>query len=307
MISGGCFRRADLRESIVDHRQWEALLIRMLFSLVVLQSVQWGISYQPIDTGKANGLGKFIPTVIDLFSDTGLQNNLFIPVCAVALVCYVIGVYSHVSLGIAGLICIGMGTLENSQGWIGHTTQLVTLVVLTQSVVYWIRPRRFTDGKNERRAIHWAKVTIASAYVVSGLVKFLRSDGQWLWQSPWLALQFVKTGEQNFLNRLEEPAVDGLLDQLPALILEYPNIFRCIFGIGLLIELFCFLALVGRKSALGYGLLLILFHLSISITMRLDFTNHILLIGVFLVNIPWWICQLIRRQVSDNELGGSVG
>lgn len=296
MISEGRFKMAVLRESIVDHRKWEALLMRILFSLVVLQSIQWGISYHPIDTGKANGLGKFLPATIDLFSDTGLQDALFIPLCAVALVCYVIGVYSHVSLTVVGLICIGMGTLENSQGWIGHTTQLVTLVVLTQSIVYWIRPRRFTDGKNELRAIHWAKVTIASAYVVSGLVKLLRSDGQWFWQSPWLALQFVKTGEQNFLNRLEEPVVDGLLEQLPMLILEYPNISRCIFGAGLLVELFCFLTLVGRKSALGYGLLLILFHLSISVSMRLDFTNHILLIGVFVVNIPWWLCLLIRGK-----------
>lgn len=303
MRSEGRFRMARLRESIVEHSRLEALLIRILFSLVVLQSVQWGISYQPIDTVKANGLGKFIPAIIDLFSDTCLQNALFIPLCSVALFCYVIGVYCHVSLSIAGLICIGMGTLENSQGWIGHTTQLVTLVVLSQSVVYWMRPRRVTDGKNELRAIHWAKVTIASAYVVSGLVKLLRSDGQWFWQSPWLALQFVKTGEQDFLNRLEEPSGHGFIDQLPMLILEHPNIARCIFGAGLLVELFCFLALVGRKSALGYGLLLVIFHLSISVAMRLDFTNHILLVAVFFVNIPWWICLLVRRQGNDDARG----
>lgn len=294
------FRASDLREVIVGYRQWEVLLMRVLFSLVILQSVQWGISYQPIDTENANGLGKFMPKIIDLFSDTGLQNALFIPLCSVALVCYVFGIYSHITLSIAGLICIGMGTLENSQGWIGHTTQLVTMVVLAQSVVYWMRPRRFTDRKNELRAIHWTKVTIASAYVVSGLVKLLRSDGQWLWQSPWLALQFVKTGEQNYLNRLEQPSSHGLTDQLPMLILEYPNIFRCIFGAGLLIELFCFLALVGRKSALCYGFLLILFHLSISFAMRLDFTNHILLVGVFLVNVPWLIFLLIRREGRGN-------
>ena len=196
-----------------------------------------------------------------------------------------------------------IGSLKNSQGAINHSGQLLSMVLLTAWLVYlWAawsdRRRRQTGGAApaeggwwhpgvawERLAVHWIKVTIAASYVVCGLQKWIDSDFQWIWRTPWLAVQIIKSNRADYYSKLEQP-VGWMATELPALILQHPNLARLVFGSGLLLETFAFLALLGRRWAAGYGLALIGLHLSISVAMALNFDLHMWLIAIFLVNLP---------------------
>lgn len=198
-----------------------------------------------------------------------------------------------------------IGSLKNSQGAINHSGQLLSMVLLTAWLLYlWAAwsDRRGHAGNpgstaggwwhpgliRERLVVHWIKVTIAASYVVCALQKWIDSDLQWIWRTPWLAVQIIKNNRAEYFSKLEQPA-GWIAVELPNLILQHPHVARVVFGSGLLLETFAFLALCGRRWAAGYGLALIGLHLSISVVMALNFDLHMWLILIFLVNVPGWL------------------
>jgi hypothetical protein len=76
------------------------------------------------------------------------------------------------------------------------------------------------------------------------------------------------------------------LEQATRWIIEYPNLARFFFGGGLLIELAAFVILINRRWALLGGVAIILFHLSVSKVMQLDFEYHMAVALIFCVNLP---------------------
>ena len=62
-------------------------------------------------------------------------------------------------------------------------------------------------------------------------------------------------------------------ERLPDLIAEHPNLARIFFAPGLLIELFFFLGLLGRRWSAGMGLAAIGLHRSIELVMGLRFAS----------------------------------
>lgn len=191
-------------------------------------------------------------------------------------------------------LSVVIGTLGNSQGAINHSTQMVTLMLLGQFLVYgaaglvdgvaaWARPSLAW----QRRAVYAATVVIAASYVVCGVVKLLNSDFRWLEEAPYLAVQLLKTNWSHYHDTLEMPP--GWLQAATQALVDHPNGARLFFGSGLLIELAGFVVLINRRWAAAGGLAIIALHLSISQVMNLNFLNHILAALIFLVNVPgWW-------------------
>ena len=101
---------------------------------------------------------------------------------------------------------------------------------------------------------------------------------------PYLAVQVLKTNWASYYDNLEPVA--PWLTQATQWIVDYPNIARLFFGMGLIIELVAFVIMINRKWAFFGGLSIIALHLSISKVMNLHFEYHMLAALVFLVNVP---------------------
>ncbi len=223
------------------------------------------------------------------------------PLRIIALAVFALGVAPVLTLGMAAFIGVGAGTLMNSQGAIGHSTQLMSMTALAQWAVYiwWAAARQRTatgwllpDAAGSGNATaDWAKVIIAAGYTVSGVAKWIFSDGEWLERAPFLSLQVIKASEMDYYNRLERDS-GFWVSEFPAFLANHPLVAQALFGAGFFLELLAFLALLGRGWALAFGLGLIGLHLSVSVMMRLHFEDHILLLAIFFVNPVWWIWRI---------------
>jgi hypothetical protein len=198
------------------------------------------------------------------------------------------------------LFSIGIGTLANSQGAANHSTQLVSMILLGQFMTYaafiW-RGGLFKPGEGAQRwVIHVSMVIFAAAYVVSAWMKLDNSDMKWIQRVPSLALELRKSNWSEYYDTLRP--VPESLNRVVDMMSEHPGIARLIFGSGLFIELFAFVALFGRRCAFFTGLAIIVLHMSISQLMQLDFGYHMAAAMLFLVNLPG-IGRTFSRRVLD--------
>jgi hypothetical protein len=280
---------------VVRHAPWELLLMRVFFAGALAYSIRenWPtFTSQPVPHGLARWFDFSFLSNPSLFS-------LLEPVCWVCLGVYAAGFLPVLSLGFVSFLGIGAGTLMNSQGAIGHTTQLLVMVVTAQFLCYaWFAASEnnfLSPSQNAHTwAADWSKVVIAAGYTVSGVVKLVRTEGEWIARSPLLSLQLMKTNEMDYYNRLME-GQSFWADTFPRILVEHPWLAWIIFGLGLFLELFCFLAMLGRVWALAFGASLIVMHLTISKIMRLSFEEHMLLLLIFFVNVPFWAAWLVNR------------
>ena len=293
------FAQCAFVERWIDHALYELILMRLLFAAVIYDSINWGRTFSKIVD--ANGLARIEP-LQDSLLWFGQAENLgwirswfWIP-----LAVYVIGLVPIPTILSILAVTISVGTLENSDGGIGHSYQIVSLILLAQlgsSLYNVVRKngesatlprwqRCILPGSSmQNHAVHLTKVTIAAAYVVCGMAKLIKSDFLWINKIPLLSVQITKANLRDYYNTLEEKT-DFVSTRLPQLIVEFPNIARLFFGCGLVLELSAFLALRGRRWALCVGTSLIALHLMIDQVMSLTFWTHIFCIAIFFVNLP---------------------
>lgn len=274
-----------IREVRVEHAGWELFGMRVIFAWLVWTmlpaSVPW--TTQPVPNGLAR--------VIDLtfLADNAVYEPLRWAALA-ALVVYAVGLVPLLSLGGATSLIIMVGTLENSQGAIGHHLQLVCLVAGGQWLAYaaslghWWRP----TTEAHRRAVQTAKLVIVAAYVASACVKLIASGGLWVWQLPDISLQLIKTHANVYYDTLQPQSI-WASETLPRLIVAHPNLTRLFFLPGLLLELFAFLALCGRRAGFAIAAGLLAMHLLIRVVMQLSFSAHEWLLLIFFLNPPYLV------------------
>ncbi len=289
----------NIREVCVDHVAWELVCMRGLFAWLVWSVLPEFIPWttQPVPNGLAH--------IIDLtfLADSTIYTPLRLTALA-ALLFYTIGVVPLLSLGYAGALLTAVGTLENSQGAIGHHLQLVCLVAGGQWLAYLATHFRggqaggserwwLSSIETHRRAVQMAKLVIAVAYVASACVKLIASGGLWVWQLPDIALQLIKTHANVHYDTLV-PQAAWASETLPGLIVAHPNLTRLFFLPGLLLELLAFLALCGRKTGFAIAAGLLVMHLLIRVVMQLSFNAHEWLLLIFFLNLPYLLYLAVR-------------
>ena len=282
----------------LDWSRLEMLLMRAAFALLIFSTIRW-------ETGAwttqkfPNGIAAAFDLTWIARSPPGLGWQAF---TVAGLVAYVAGRMPVLGLIPALFFSLVIGTLGNSQGAINHSTQMVTMMLLAQWLVYliprgpeappsmshWLKP----DFNVQQQVIWWSTLVIAASYVVCGVVKLVNSNGLWLYETPYLAVQLLKTNWCHYHDTLEMPP--GWLQSLIQAMTDHPNLARLFFGMGLLIELGGFVILISRRWALVGGLAIIALHLSISQVMSLNFLTHIYAVLIFAVNVPGWL--LPRRR-----------
>jgi len=283
---------------VIGYGRWERLVMRVAFALVVYFSIRWGVNFdgQP----RPNGLAHWIDFT---FISGGEYKGVLKVFVALSLLVYALGVCPALTLLLPLAVSIASGTLVNSQGAINHDKQIVSLVMIGQvatSAFAVFRGGGFLrlTALWENRLVHVTKTVIIAAYVVSAAVKIDESDGAWIWEDvPRLSVQFRKTNlskESTDLTPVDPFA--GVT--LPDWISEHPYQAMAVFGSGLLLELFCFVGLAGRKWAFFTGLSLVAMHLSIGRLMQLHFDNNVALLVIFFINFPGLTTLFQRGEQS---------
>jgi hypothetical protein len=297
---------------VVAHAGWEMTLMRTFFAVMVWQSVP--SFYYTTSLPHPNGIAHFIdlrflmnPEILGL-----LRGGL-----AVALLFYTAGIFLFISLGFVTFLLVACGSLENSHGAINHTFQPLALAALAQWLVaaFFVIRDRFVrqaafypvaSTEIHRFLIHSAKVALIACYVTSAFTKLERSDGQWIQRTPNLAVAIAKTNAKSYLNAFQP--TEHWAKTAPTLIIDHPNLTRVFFGFGLALELFSFLALLGRWPALLIGGSIIAMHHMISHVMDLHFAIFENLAFIFLINAPWLIVFAIAKtwQLTSQRLRSRV-
>lgn len=139
-----------------------------------------------------------------------------------------------------------------------------------------------------------AQFVIAAAYLISVFSKMIRSDGQWLVNSYYVALDFVKTLRQNYYSGLDpQYAVDP-----PAYIvmmMQHPFLTAVFFDIGVALEAFMIFAVGHRKWTFAFGASLIFMHVTIAKVMNLFFPTHVAMLAIF------WVAPLLLQRLFGEK------
>ena len=237
------------------------------------------------------------------------------------LILYCAGFGLPVVMPILTFILLGSRTLYNSQGYIHHGFQMVSLVLLAQTVVVlvyafrnpkeafglkratsWFRDRNFWDVM-----IRYSQLMIIASYMIPGVIKQFKTGGEWFFRSHYIGVQVVKTHRQNYYNDLDP--TKGEKEEIPTManfMLERRNLTRLLLGAGITLQVIAFLALYNRATLAIFGLLFISFHYLNDIMFGLYFYHVEKLDLIFLVNLPFWIWWLATRKKRRlEEVAGS--
>lgn len=200
----------------------------------------------------------------------------------------------------------GHGTLGNSSGAIGHTTQLVTLVLLASwlaalwsTVCEWRGKSLPNDFTPSQLAADWTRQVFMSTYVVSAISKLIQSHGLWFQDAPYFGLQIVKALG---MAKYGDYGQGNDVEWLAQFMLDHAWLSKLLIGVALPLELFAFLAVLNRRLSLVFGILLYLFHSTVTEVLHLGFVYHKALLLILMVNPLWWLVQGMRRLTGSRTL-----
>jgi hypothetical protein len=292
----------------IPYRGWEMVVMRVLFALVVYSAFPNRVPF----TGAPDPVGIARVMPLTWLSDPGV-----LEVCRwvllVALGVYASGRFYVVALPVMLFLTIAPATLANSQKADHHHLQALGLVLLAQWV--WFTYRAISAGelvragrRTQQLNVFYSQQVLVATYLTTAVWKLWKTNFGWIQQAKYFPVQLAKTRDAEYYNKLEVAGGEasglvGKVDawfaaitpQLETFLFSHSNICRLVIGSGLLLELFAFLALVGRRSRLFYGGLLVVFHLVIGRVMNLDFEYNIFLLLIFFVNLPWLVVALWRK------------
>ena len=287
----------ELRPVRTEHHLVERVAMRVLFAFVVWRHIPASLAHLEITA--PNGLARWFDLrfLLDPQAFAWCRYAL-----AAALVVYVLRIGWSVALPYMTLLSIGVGTVINSHGAIAHYLQIVSLVLGAQTAAhfYSLFAVRAESGAAyraaaENRVIFWSQQAIVATYLVSALTKLLRTSGMWVFQSPLISVQIIKTNDQEYYNRLDAASY-GAGAEIADWMVQHPLITGLVLSTGLLLELAAPVALLGRRYAAAIGVALVLFHTTVHQVMKLNFLFNEYLIWIYLVNVPFWVLLAFRAM-----------
>lgn len=164
-------------------------------------------------------------------------------------------------------------------------------------------PSRQPSDSTNAWQLMTGQLMISAAYLTSVCSKLYKSGGDWIMNSHYVALDFVKTTRQSYYSSLD-PALQFDPPGVK-LLLENEWLARAFFSGGLVLEVALLFAIGTRKFAFVLGVLTILMHRSIMALMTLTFHTHETAVALFFVNVPFLLAWLIQRNRKPS-LGAAV-
>jgi hypothetical protein len=282
------------------HAWWETVLFRAGIAWCAWQTLALPRPFRSLP--RKHGIAVWFD--VTFAGDPQIMGWLSI-LSAVCLLLYVLNIAVGFTLVVPLALSVAMGALENSQGAINHTTQIITLALFAQWLAaVWVAIRRrwgplppggFTD---DQLAADWTRQVIMSTYVVSALSKLVESHGLWFRDSPYIGLQIIKSmGMAKYGDT--GPGQD--VQWLAQFSIDHPLLVGSVIACALPLELFAFFALLNRRMALFFGSALLLFHVINTGILNLGFFHHKTLLIVLFINPVWWLVKGVQRRTLNAE------
>jgi hypothetical protein len=186
-------------------------------------------------------------------------------------------------------------TFRSSFGSVNHGDHVlaVTLLVQLAAVGVWDAAQRWgwdlgrVLASSERATATWWTVqAILAVYFTSGIAKLINTRGRWVARSPGLLLSALARAETDRLLGTDTWGASGKSDRIVDELLNRPNLARCVFAAGLLVELAAPVGLFGETALLIVGLALLALHRANGRLLGLPFPEYQLLVLVYLVDVP---------------------
>jgi len=200
---------------------------------------------------------------------------------------YKMKLFTPIIFFISVLLC----TIQESntvRNWMG----VLSMVLFAQSIAYW----RNSFNLNQERVQFSVQVT-AAGYTLAAISKLQASGLQWIWDAPRFSLQIMKIHHWIYLdfgNTLEIAKGENLSNW----IIFHASFISFLFGATLVIEFFAFIAMINKKCAFYYGILLFSMHLGIFVFM--DLVGSVFLFAViFMLNPLFGIYNIIKKATYD--------
>lgn len=267
---------------------YERLVMRLLFAWMVWESTPGALVVNGIPS--PNGIARLID--LRFLLDPHLFAIARI-VLAGALILYALRLLSWLALPIALLTHVAANAIRNSQGAIQHAIQIVSLVLLAQTVAYFYGLWRRRHGPEEDRlledrAMWWSQQTIVAVYLVAGITKLLVTKGLWVLQAQWIGVSVAKSAYQTFYDRFDQAGLQHALS-VAQFAASHGWVVAITAAAGLFLELGSPIMLCNRASAAIFGALLIGFHVGLDYSMGLTFVYNQWLLLIFMINAPYWL------------------
>ncbi len=200
--------------------------------------------------------------------------------------------------GLGSLVCASLGLTSlsaDATGWVNLFVFIPAFIALAVVPSLLMRGAESADFFANGWFLLTAQFVIAGAYLISVFSKFIRSDGMWLFNSHYVALDFVKTLRQNYYSSLD-PQYAADPPAYVVMMMNNPFFTAIFFDIGVLLETAMIFLIGHRKWTCALGIVLIFMHYVIAGMMNLFFPTHVAMLTVFWV-LPWLLMQR-RRLVA---------
>ncbi len=297
----------------------EGFLLRLFFAILLLFTIRSQISY----TSEPHPKG--LLTMLHWFGEgpylTWLANPeiwmVYKGIFTALLAVYVSGYALVLVTPVLAVMHLLPFTLYASQGFNHHGNQIVTCTLIIQAccVVWYSIRHKLVLTPPDQRLRGWllvqSQVILCGMYFISVFTKMYNSDGMWLFNSKYVAMDMLKTQRQSYLNGLDPTYAGNPPEAI--WMLDNPMLAMLFFGSGLFLEFFCIIGIGHRWLGPLMGVALIVMHRAIDRLMGgVAFLNNELLAFVFLINLPFFLAWVVERlpKVTARNLaiaGGLAG
>ena len=235
------------------------------------------------------GVCKLFPC--ELFLD-GYTKYALILVIIIASLFYILEIKQMYTCLVIFIISTLLFTIEESNGILNRNS-LFTFVFFAQFLAYLLY---HYDSKSniKKNRIQFSVQVIAAGYTLSALSKLFHSGIFWIHDGKRITLQILKSFYTVYVTDGDTKWVSKA-ENMVAFIENHPLIVSFLLGTSLFLELFALLSIKNKKSALVYGLLLILMHLGIYIVMDIAIVSILIPMLLFMVN-PLYIIWVILKS-----------
>lgn len=213
----------------------------------------------------------------------------------VAALCYAADLLVPFALLYLAAATILEVTFRSSYGSVNHGDHLLAAVLTAQTAGValwnaavhwgWDLGALLADSQQTTGA-WWAVQAIVAVYFTSGLSKLLNSGGHWIRRSPALLLNAYGRIDTDEMMAKGGWDSQRRSDALITWLFSRPTITKCLFAVGLLVELAAPIGLLGELYLFAVGLALIALHKGNRILLGLPFPEFQVLVFVYLVNVP---------------------
>ena len=195
------------------------------------------------------------------------------------------------------LLSLFVITYHESQG-IYYRNTSYTVRPGVQALAYWIAHFR-KDIDVAKIRLQFTLQVIAAFYLLAGISKLQASGWEWIFSGKYFALQVMKNHSFTYFDTGDASAMVKAAGQT-SFFLKHNTFLIFLLGSSLMLELFAFTALLGKKWQITIGFFLLLMHIGIYWVMGILIGGIAFNMVIFFLNPLYYLSNLLLffRQLS---------